>query len=239
MAQNVNDLYNFCNFIARKAQSGAISPDEFNTALVSANEDFIKQKTGLPEDFQVGLPFARQQWQLSQIITEALKPIFVPPVRITKNTAGYFPYPADYKRYSSIQIDFTDNPQCCKDAGEYSERFVEVVSDAEWVIRLNNSVIRPTILYPVANFYKDGIKVAPYEITTIKMAYLKQTPVPRRGYTVNANDQDIYDPATSVQLVWDDSFYNDIAAIILSYYGISIRDENLQAYAQNRKQTGI
>lgn len=239
MADSVEYIYDFVNFIAAKTQSGAITDDDFNTSLQAANWDFFKQKTGLPEQFQAGFPYSAQQWQVSQIITEALKPFFTAPVKITKNASGYFPYPTDYLRYSSIQIDYSENPELCKDKPELTERFIEVVTDGEWVIRLDNSVIRPSLKYPIANFYSAGIRVNPYEITAIKMAYLRKPAIPFRNYTVNASDQTIYNPVGSVQVEWDETFWNDIAAIILGYYGITIRDGDLYNYAQQRKAAGV
>lgn len=239
MADSVEYIYNLVYDIANKTQSGAVTDNSFNTYLQAANWDFFKQKTGLPEQFQIGLPYSQQQWQVSQVITEALKPFFTAPVKIAKNSGGYFPYPTDYLRYSSIQIDFSENPELCKDKPELTERFIEVVTDGEWVIRLDNSVIKPTLKYPIANFYSAGIRVNPYEIKAIKMAYLRKPKIPKRNYTVNANDQTVYDPIGSVQLEWDETFWNDIAAIILSYYGVTIRDGELFNYAQQRKANGI
>lgn len=236
---DINSIYNFVGLILNKQQAGFPTPENFNEAIAIANLDFYKQKLGLPESFRIGLPYSPQEWQVSQIITDAVKQFFSLPTGINKDIDGTFHYPDDYVRYSSITIAYDINSPDCKTPPISEERFVEVVPDGEWVIRLSNTIIPPTLKYPICNFYSQGIKVAPKTVSRIYLSYLRKPVQPVRGYTLSANDTNEYDPATSTQLEWDEIYYNDIATLVLKYYGVSIRDESIFNYAKDRQGAGV
>ena len=76
---NVDQLYQFINFIANKESSGAhMGPDEFNELLPRAQDDFFIKRYGVPEDYQPGRPFPRQAFELTQKILDDLRPLKKP-----------------------------------------------------------------------------------------------------------------------------------------------------------------
>jgi len=138
--QNVNDIYLWVNFLANKYQSGAISDAEFNYALDAVNLDLFKLKVGLPEEYQVNAPFARQAWQVSNKISDDMR-YFVTQVDINKNVGGIFPYPADYGAFSSMRYQRILNQLC--DTPDVKTRTIELITDAELSERLDNTIIPP------------------------------------------------------------------------------------------------
>ena len=79
----IDAIFRWINFMSNKAQSGAISPDEFNLCLEALYLEPMKIKVGLPEEYLVGQPVARQSYQVSQTITDDLQK-FIVPLTITK-----------------------------------------------------------------------------------------------------------------------------------------------------------
>lgn len=228
----IQEIYAFVNFMANKAQSGAISPDEFNAACAVINIEFLKERVGLPEDYKVGQYESPIAYQVTQKITDDVR-YFIEETTITKS-GGYFAYPSDYFAWSSMLYKYTKNT-----CGEpvVQERWVESITDGELTIRKNNSIINPTLDAPVCAFYSDGMKIFPKEIERVSLTYLRKPATPFRNYTV-VDGFDIYNPVGSTQFEYPESTHPDICSRILKYYGINIREADLINFAANRIERG-
>lgn len=236
---NVNDIYVFTNFCANKQASGAISPDEFNSAIAAVNIDMLKDRLGLPEEYQVGNPQPRITYQITQKITDDLRK-FIVKQKLTTNSDGYFPIPNDYAAFSSIRFDYTKSKSngCKKPATNLKEPTAfEPVTDAELSIRLNNFVRRPTYRYPIIAFYSYGIKAYPEDISVADLTYVRYPVKPVWGYTM-IDDQAVYNPATSVDIEFPDTMFVDFSARVLKYFAINIREEMLYQMAEQRRMQG-
>jgi hypothetical protein len=64
-----------------------------------------------------------------------------------------------------------------------------------------------------------------------------ETPV--WGYTLDINDNPIFDPSSSVDIDLPEILLNDISRIIIGYMGINIRENDLIQYAELAKTKGI
>jgi len=234
--QNVNDIYLWVNFLANKYQSGAISDAEFNYALDAVNLDLFKLKVGLPEEYQVNAPFARQAWQVSNKISDDMR-YFVTQVDINKNVAGIFPYPADYGAFSSMRYQRILNQLC--DTPDVKTRTIELITDAELSERLDNTIIPPDYDYPVGAWYAAGWQVFPDIITTVSLTYLRIPVTPYRNYTLDPTTLlTTYEPIGSVQLDWPKTLWIDFAVKIVRYFGINLREEELYQMAKDRMLAG-
>lgn len=237
---DVQEMFLWVNFVANKLQSGAISPDEYNQSLASANKDLLKLKIGLPEEYQVGNPQPRQAYQITQKLTEDIAP-FIKKVNIGKSANGYFALPTDYAYFSSLRYNRIQSiKNGCKMPTLNTQETVsfEVVTDAELSIRLNNSVLKPTSHYPILAESALGLKPYPDNINTAELTYIRYPVTPLRAYTV-VNDDSIYNPAGSVQIEYPAVLFNDFAALVLKYMAVNIRDNDLYAMNEQRKNQGI
>jgi hypothetical protein len=235
---NINSVYLWVNFLADSYQSRKISDDEFNQIIDSVNLDLWKLKVGLPEEYQVNAPFARQAWQVSNKISDDMR-FFITEAAITKNVStGIFAYPADYGAFSSLRYRRVLNQPDCE-APTVATRTVELVTDAELSERLDNTVIPPDFEYPVGAWYATGWKVFPTLITSVNLTYLRLPTTPVRGYLLDpVTDLTTYNPLTSVQLDFPTTLHIDFAYLVLKQFAINIREEELYQYAAQRQNSG-
>jgi len=229
----IDEMFKWVNFVANKSQSGAISPDEFNLACSVVNIEFLKLKIGLPEEYQVGSPMARQMYQVSQKITDDVK-FLITKLPINKSL-DYFAIPSDYAAYSKLTYRYIENVEC---KSVLSTKPIEVVTDSEYAERIDNSITYPTFKNPIANYTSYGLEVSPQEIDKIELTYLKIPATPIRQYTVNANDESVYNPTGSVNFAFPVTTHNDICMRLLGYFGINVREEFLVQTANSYKQNG-
>lgn len=234
MALNINDIYNFVYTLGNKSQSGEWSDSDFNTAAAFVSLDIFRKETGVPEDYQFGAPFPRVAWQMTSTISDDLR-LLVKTETINK-TSGYFAYPADYGVFSKIRYRWIVNGN--NGTPTYADRWIEMVTDNEYDLRVDSSIKPPTPFYPICRYGGSGFEVAPDTISKIELTYLKVPTTPFRNFTQLGNDQTEYNPIGSVQFDYPETLYPNIAARIALYLGINIREEELVAYMQQRKQEG-
>ena len=234
--QNINDVYLLCYTLADKYQSRQLSDAEFNQLIDASNLDLWKLKVGLPEEYQINAPFARQAWQVSNKISDDMR-YFITQVDINKDAQGIFEYPTDYGAFSSMRYERILNNDC--DTPDVKTRTVELVTDAELSERLDNTIIQPDYDYPVGAWYGSGWKVYPTIIKKVNLTYLRLPTTPYRGYILDpVTDLTQYDPLTSVQLDYPKSLWVDFAYIVLKKMAINIREIDLYQMADARQKQG-
>lgn len=234
---NINDIYLLCYTLADKYQSRQLSDAEFNQLIDASNLDLWKLKVGLPEEYQINAPFARQAWQVSNKISDDMR-YFITQSDITKNSSGIFTYPTDYGAFSSMRYDRILNDEDCG-TPDQKTRTVELVTDAELSERLDNTIIPPDYDYPVGAWYGSGWKVYPTIIKKVNLTYLRLPTTPYRNYTLDpVTDLTQYNPTGSVQLDYPKSLWVDFAYIVLKKMAINIREEELYQMAESRQIKG-
>jgi len=231
----VEDIYQWVFFLLNKTQSGEITDTSFNQAMQVVNMELFRYETGMPESYQIGNPMPAVAWQLTNTISDDLRP-FIINVPINK-VGDYFPYPTDYAAFSSMYFNYTLNSTTGGNP-TYQKRWVEPVSDSELRLRLISAIKMPTNFYPIAAWYNQGYKVYPDNINRIELTYLKMPRTPFRAFTQLANDQTQYDPANSIQLEYPETLHPNFAVRVAKYVGVNIREEELYAMMQQRKNEG-
>jgi hypothetical protein len=233
----IDALYQWINFMANKQQSGAVSPDEFNLCLDALYLEPLKVKLGLPELYQVGQPTAPQSYQVSQTITDDVQR-FILEADVNKNSQGFFTIPTNYVAFSSIRYIYVEAGDGCNAEPIVQDNFIEAVTDGELAIRTSNTIVPPTLDFPICAFYQQGIKVFPKDIDTIKLTYVRKPNKPFRNYTITPNDENIFNPIGSVDLEYPDIMHNDFAVIVAKYFGINLKDGDLINFATTRQMAG-
>lgn len=217
---NVEELRQYIFAIANKDQTGNLpSPDQFNSFLARANEDKFRIEYGLRENLQNGI-----YYQNSQNSTDALLP-FITPVTLSTTTPGEFTLPPDYVHVSSIA--YLDGAR---------RSMVMIVNEDEYNNLVSSPVVPPTKKYPVAKFMNNKLYVWPQD-TSVEFVYLKMPRTPVWRYTI-VNDEEVYNPLTSVQLEWMPIYHIDIARLILGYLGVTFREADLEQYAMKTQAQG-
>jgi len=242
---NIWEVYNYNNTLLNKEQSGrSFTVDQFNEVAPFALYEFIKQKGGLPENYQIGMALSPQMWQASQVITDALVYLLTwmggPDYPLmTMDQYGVASKPADYMAFSSCYFnEWIENPTDCT-TGAYRPRTLEFVPDAVWADRLSSPIKFPTFKYPVAKWFGSSIQFAPVDMRMVNFTYLRKPATPFLSVTVNSNNDYEYDAAGSTQFDIPDIFIPDLAAIIRLYQSGNIQSQLYVQMTQQRKVAGI
>lgn len=231
---NIGQIFDWTSYISSKSQSGSISPEEFNLSCEVVSRELFNLKVGIPEEYLVGAPYARQAYQVTQKITDDMR-YFINDVDINKSN-GFFPLPTDYAAFSSLGYKYVlNNPNGGQPVSE--ERNIDVMSDGELSVRLYDNVIFPTLRYPCAAYREKGILVYPKEIKKVSLTYLRYPAIPFFNYSV-VNDEYVYKPIGSVQVDFPETLHAQFAVMIARYVGVTLHDNELYAMMQERLKAG-
>jgi hypothetical protein len=243
---NVNELYQFVNFVANKSQaSGNITPSQFNLVLKRAYTQWVTERYNDPNKFAPGenTP-ARYGYQLNQKITDDIKHLIVDPKVYQVNSEGRLNYPDDYLHISSCRFKYKKQLSCGDTV--IKEVDVKAMKDSEIGHILTSQIVEPTRRYPYLAFYSDYIQFFPKDLGQVTMTYLKKPEEPIWSYTlVNGRpvyDDTPYDPVTgtgSRDVDAPDEAMNEIAFRMLSFLGMNIREPQLVQYSEQLKAQGV
>ena len=232
MPIDVNELYEFVQFVANKEQNGYIKPDEFNLATDRAQMQFFMERYNNPAEYQPGRPIPRVAFQQSQKVSDDLR-IFV----TTQNINDGEDIAALNDTYVHLVSLRTTNG-----------RHVKLLDDSELGHVLNSALTPPTTTYPVAYIVDNKINIEP--ATGCLLTYLRRPQKPNWTYfqDISGNPTDslgnpltypVFDDANSSDLEFPDETFNEIAIRILSFVGINLRENQLSQFAELKKQQGI
>jgi len=237
---NVWEIYQFINFRANKEQSGrSYTPEQFNISAKAVNIDYFKVKAGLPEEYKPGFPFPRQAWQITQKITDDLRKFMwvmgINGAQLQINRHGLATLPSNYVRESSIYYDNGQTVNC-----ETDERWVpiEIIDDSQWGDRLTSSIKYPDKEYPVCRFIGNQIEFRPKSLKAVNMTYLRLPDAAVLGYTIDGNNDIVYNPTTSVQFEWPEDCHTDIANMMLIWLAENLSNPMMIQEGQQRKNQG-
>jgi len=235
---NLQELLDYINFVANKDQrGGTLKPAKYNTALASANIKLFLTELGLEEQYQPGMPMPRRVWEITQNITEALRRFKIymgeagtMPLQV--NSDGWGTLPKNYAYPSALRYRYVKKDKTTRDIP------VDVLTDKEASDRLQSIITTPTLRYPIAIFHDDHIQFYPKNIQFVQFIYLRLPVQPVYGFSVDANDNVVYVPATSTELEWGDEYHYRIANIILDEWSTSIKDAEVAQFAEKNKIRG-
>lgn len=233
----VNEIYDWVSFVANSYQSGKFSANEINLAFKVIAIELFNVKCGLPEQNKPGAPYPIQAYGINDKNIDDLAPYISHHFVINKNLAGYFPKPTNYYAFSSLSFNYVENDPNCKVNPTSVQRFIKLLNDSEWRIRIGNSIIPPSVEYPIAKVTNQGFQVAPINIKQIFLTYLQAPVPPVYGYTV-VNDEYIYDPLTSTQCDFPETLHTEFCMRCVRYLGVNLRDTELEQLAEQRLISG-
>lgn len=236
---NINYVYGICNSILQKDDRGLITPIQFNQFAQFAQEEVFNDIYSLYTLAQrkrtARLEYKDLKYSGIREIQDDLRPCYRT-VPLTQDTANTFSFPSDYKyldgiTYSSIETDIFHTG----DTSSYV---------------LNSNRAAPTTAYPAALIGYDVITMYPTSITSgVTMSYYKipqginasGTPVaqsPTWAYTTVAG-QSVYNATNSIQFELPESTYNKIIVRILQQAGMSLREQDVVAFAQSEEMEDL
>lgn len=233
----LNEIRDLLVLIAdEKGQEFNLQPEDYNDLLHLAQLKHFKTKLGLPEEYRPGMPLPAQAYEITERMTEDLRPFKVVRGWNLANpidpdpVKGTLDYPEDYYYPSEMSYFYADG-------NETLERNIEPLSDLEFNKARTSLIKKADLLFPVCNMQADFIRLFPKLDQPVNMVYLK---LPKKPYfkVIDNDGYYEYDPDNSIELEWDEMNIIDIMVIVLGDIGISLKKEIVLQYAQNLKERG-
>ena len=240
MAIDINELYNFVQFVSNKEQSGYIKPSEFNIAVDRAQMQLFMERYNNPAEYQYGRPVPRVSYQQTQKVSDDLRP-FIKKIYQPLTNGGKFLWSnlPDYMHLSSLRAQYykVNNTNGESDLRTSS---VRILDDSELSSYLDSSILKPTSEYPIAAIYNGYLQVYPESISGIDVTYLSRPLKPVWAFTVNTSTgMPDYDVTASTNLNWSNELFNEIGVRVLSFFSVNLKDSLLTQYSELKKQQGI
>lgn len=210
--RNISNLYDFYQYVVRKERGVYQTPAQFTANLDAGQLDALEQ-------------YFRPYGE-NQTLHDALRPFRIY-YQFTSNAAGFVTFPSDYLHI--LGTVFTVSGSTVNEISFYNE---------DDFINALNSQLRPVSLSkPIARDTATGFSIYPQSTQIGFFTYLKRPATPVYGYT-QVGRAITYDPTTSTQLEWTDSYINNILAKALRYAGINMDEKGIYEFAeQYEKET--
>ena len=215
-----------------------VSPEQYSRMLHYNSLKHFKKKLGLPEEYTPGMPVPKEAYEITQKITEDLRPFkmevgwdLTSPILVDDKT-GNADYPEDYYYPGGATYFYIDDK-----TDQVYEREIDILSDLEFQKRLTSVNDKPTKFDPICNMRKDVINFRPYDLIHVNMSYLRLPVEPRYSVLPSSTYQQ-YDPETSIQLEWDEMNQLDIMIGVMADMGVKLGDQDIYQYAEKVKNTG-
>lgn len=234
---NINELYNFLQFVSNKNQSGFLTPKDFNKCIESSVYQFITKRY---HNTQTQSPDgrARMGFEQNQKITDDLRSLVkvkdAYPVR-----DGVITLPDDYLHLSTVSYVRT---YFDKERSPISELVtMKVLRDGEVNSFTSSSIFGKKIKKEetgVLVFRNNYIEVYPKTLSSVKFVYLRKPQTPFWAFEVQ-NGKPVYDQGNSVDIELPKDCMNELVFMCCSYLGINLREGDLISYSENQKQQGV
>lgn len=210
--------------LSRKDKAGYMSADEFNRDLAQA-QDVLMQ-------------YYYEQYENTQRIVDSLMP-FVKAQNLLIN-AGWVDLPSDYRHRLEVGYIYSENSNECG-GGEplqdpYPMRYLNANEEME---TMQSAIRKPSLAKKLFYhlFLNNRIKVLPSGLVGyIYFKYIQVPPEAIYGVTLDVvNDQQNYDPSTSINLIWNEQDAHHLVDIMLLFKGIAVRESALIEWLQQKQ----
>jgi len=232
---NINTVYNAVLVITNKDNRGYITPEEFNSLAIQAQEAifasyFMREMT---YEMQTGGSNVESDFSNPKLTVAQKISAFYKEGTLTK--AGIlFPYPADFYKLGIVSVDGI--------SADHS-------SHGEIKYLTQSPLTHPVAKQPIYTLLKTGVRVYPDSVTTgVAIDYLSKPLKPKWGYLLNGTipiyDPTVFDPASdsydtnakSLNFELDPSEQVELIIRILAYAGVVIKQADVAQFALGREQ---
>lgn len=203
----IEEIYNLLNKIyTNKGSTSYIDIDQFTEVLKQAS----RQK--YDDTFK--------SWQLTQEITDDMRPFLVDPTPLTLSN-GIANFPPNYHHLAQITYGIMDDE-------------VDIVDTGSFAARKNSELMQPE-KYPICVQRSTTIEFYPKALTGVKLTYfrLPADPVIPVSY---ATGREVIDWATATDLEWKGDAVNSITNKVLESFGVNMKDVELIQFSQANKE---
>lgn len=214
---NISEIIDFMNFHINKKTGAFYTPDECVSVL-------DRGQMSLYADLQ-------PKYATSQRIKDALAPFRAVYDFNTSNTVSgviVIPSNSDFLNLLDIQIQYNISNRVIYQSVKLENE--DVISN-----RLNSQISPVTVTSPIGEVIAPRYyRLYPLSGYTGKVTYFRRPAKPVFGYTVISGRVIVYNPATSTQLEWSESWQNSVVIKALATIGINISEMDIEQYSQTK-----
>jgi len=221
---NLSEILSLCNYVANKEKLGnTLTPEQYNILLEAVNVDFFRkeyedaQKLALAQNVRIGSVIFKSGALKVFRCKDDAKAVATGVLTVSDLTKTYAYWVSMTTTYNG------------------AKRGIELISDAELEDRLTNLLNKPIEYFPVAIDNGDKILIYPTDVTPVDFTYLRMPTQPIYAWTQDAYDRAIYSSAESTELEFAEIYHPQIVQELLSRIGVSLKAEQVQAYAERAK----
>lgn len=205
MPRNISDIVNFVQYIIRKERGVFLPP-----AQCTANLD-----TGQLDCLQEYFKF----YGADQTIHDSLRPFRVF-YQFTSDASGFVTFPSNYLHI--VGTAFTLYGSTVNE--------ITMVNEDEFVSALTSQLRPVDNGNPLGRDTSAGFSIYPQVNQVGYFTYIRRPATPVYGFT-QAGRVITYDPNTSTQLEWNETYWNNIIARSLKYAGVNMDEQGIQQFA--------
>lgn len=217
---DINQAYEFCQFIANKDRNGIIKPSQFNSFAHVAQDDAINRRL--------------RDLDKDQANRDELAPIMVT-TEGSSTDKGVLTIPPEYLRYSA---GFVIDPITRATLAE-----IDLLTPSQFGKREMSRLKGPVPEHPVAKMEPGQLQLAPRKEMLVTLTFVKKYQPPNWDYTIldglaRYNDTAIAGETGKVSQGFSlaQTAHNEICFRILQYMGVNLSHETLLQYGLTKEQ---
>lgn len=226
MAINVNTVYQLCQFIANKEQSGFFKPKDYNLVIPVAQMNVINELIAKDSQLQAkrtgALPSMSSNFKIDQELKDIVE---VFETTVTDNEAEY---PNDMLYLIKANHNYISG----NENKVVKVKLIDITREDSLV---NSYITPPTAKHPLGVYYKDFLKIYPSTVQTVSMTYLKK-PIDPSWAITEVNGLPTYDSVLSVDFILNPNLIHKLITKILSPLGVNLSEERVIGYANQVMQ---
>ena len=214
-------IFNRVASLSKKDKAGYMSAEEFTDDLNQAQEILME--------------FYYDRFERTQKIVDSLLP-FIKEVNLQINE-GTVQFPEDYRHRVEVYYNLTQKQ--CNAPPKLMKCPMPHLHINERAETLRSSVRRPSLKKKIFfhSFVNDSMQVFPEDLLgSVGFTYITNPPAAKYAVDIDVfNDEENYNAANSIDLLWNAQDSEEIVSIMLLFKGIQVRESALIQWV-NEKQ---
>lgn len=218
MALTVDYIYTYLRDLMLKNQAGGLGNEQFENYWNGEQSAYQNDLLGPFQARNNGKTGVNTGLIQDETIMQKLASFITPfPLTISSGKAGK---PSDFIYRLSLMID---NYDCYKI--NYNQR-ASVIA---------NVIDPPSVIGNKYYFfeYEGYYEFLPSTVNSAMLDYIKTPPAVKWGFTYNADGQQVYNPGTSVQPLWNNNDCREICKRVLKSVGVAFKDADFQNFGNS------
>lgn len=224
-------IHDQVRFYAKKAQRGAISPEQIDSAIDQAQLTVFMERLGFPQQPLERNGASKLGLKKNNRIHDDLRN-FITGLNERTVTNGVLSLPSNYVFYNSILTETTVDGRIVYGSA------TEIKAD-ELAFALNSQVNPPTLTNPFIVFGGSVISFYPATVSKVKMSYLRLPAKPKLAYELTSSGRNFtVVEENSTDLEWPKTMANEIIMATLNLLSIPVKDQYNQQVSEMKRQQG-